>query len=313
MLNHNPVRAPLDLKHPRFSREGALFFTRGNRCDCLTRWPHLASFRKYSRPGAEWEPNAKAGNRVLAGFSVPNLYYSLHSGLLCDNEDGQALMPSLLEVGEHWRNHADRAQHACNRLNEQWQSAFEESVPPEDRIIASHFRRNAIAVLRLLTICPESRILAGENAAAFFEMACHFDRFMSDVSLRSEMLRLLRGPQRALFALRGLPASESARRLFRRMPAEEVSSSRLLILGRALAHPRIGRWLPQLKSINAHVAHLLRDPTVWPYLTPQYVSELSQSATGENETGGDPVIYSELRTNVTLALEQLRWFVSVQL
>jgi hypothetical protein len=163
-------------------------------------------------------------------------------------------------------------------------------------------------VLRLLTICPYAQVLARENPAAFFEMACHFDRFMSDYTLRSEMLRVLRGSQRALFALRGLPASESARRLFKRLPPADVSSSRLQTLGRALAHPRIGRWLPQLKFINALVADLLKDPAVWPYLTPHYVAELSPPTTGEDETGGDPVIYFNLRTDVALALERLRWF-----
>jgi hypothetical protein len=308
MLNHNPICSPLDLKWLRHSREGTLFFTRGNRCDCLTHWPHLASFRRYSRQGAEWEPNAKAGNRVLAGFSVPDLHYSLRSGLLCDNEDGQALMPSLLEVGDHWQNRAEREQHACVRLDAQWQSDFEKSVPPEYLIIAARFRRNAIAVLRLLTICSDAQVLARENPAAFFEMACHFDRFMSDYTLRSDMLHLLRNPPRAIFTLRGLPATETACRLFGRMPAGDVSSPRLQALGRALAHPGIGRWLPQLKTINAHVADLLGDLNVWPYLTPDYVAELSQTAPGRTHFSGDPGVHHELSTHVHMALKRLRWF-----
>jgi hypothetical protein len=64
---------------------------------------------------------------------------------LCDNEDGQALMPSLFEVGDHWQNRAEREQHACVRLDAQWQSDFEKSVPPEYLIIAARFRRNAMA------------------------------------------------------------------------------------------------------------------------------------------------------------------------
>ena len=212
---------------PRAAGNGFLSCTGKHRSFGLTRWPELASFESYTYDGAEWRPDAKAANRVFAAYLVPPLRYRLRAGQLCEAETGQGVMAELLG------DNTDDVEHqAFCRVDAQW-GAFEAAIPHEASQVASRFRRTPVAILRLLAVVPEAAVLAEANPAVFFELACHFDAPASRPELRDDMLRLLRGPQRDILALRGLAASESARRLFRKLPPEDVCTPRLRTLGRA--------------------------------------------------------------------------------
>ena len=303
MLNlHFRTGHRLDAASPRVSRAGFLFYTRGRQTDCLTPWPELASYRRHAFVGPEWQPCAQAADRVFAAYCVPEQAdYGLASGRLCEAETGQSLMTELLT------ERADREQEVFARVRHQWW-AFERLIPPSANQIVARFRRRPIALLRLLAVCPEAAALAEENAAVFFELACHFDRPATDHTLRDEILRRLHGPQRDILHLRGLAATEAARRLFRKLPARDVCSRRLHLLGRALADPKVGRWLPHFDPLNRHVAAVLEDEALWPYLSGQLVNELLRGACFFRGFGQDGISDFWIDGVTTDNLRRLRWF-----
>ena len=302
MLNlHFRTGHRLDAKSPRVSRAGFLFYTRGQRTDCLTVWPELASYKR-AAVGLAWEPCAQSADRVFAGYCVPEQAdFQFSQGMVCEAESGQALFTELLT------DPADREQQVFARLRRQWRP-FENSIPPNAYAVAARFRRHPIALLRLLAACPESAGLADENPAAFFELACHFDHPATDPSLRPEILRFLHGPQREIFQLRGLPITEAARKLFRRLPAQDVCSRRLAVLGRALGDPKIGRWLPHFDPVNRHLADLLADETLWPYLSSQLVNELMRGACFDHGLGHEEIGDFWIRWTADDNLQRLRWY-----
>ena len=287
---------------PRAAGNGFLSCTGKHRSFGLTRWPELASFESYTYDGAEWRPDAKAANRVFAAYLVPPLRYRLRAGQLCEAETGQGVMAELLG------DNTDDVEHqAFCRVDAQW-GAFEAAIPHEASQVASRFRRTPVAILRLLAVVPEAAVLAEANPAVFFELACHFDAPASRPELRDDMLRLLRGPQRDILALRGLAASESARRLFRKLPPEDVCTPRLRTLGRALAHPTVGRWLVHFDLLDRHVADLLADETLWPYVSGQLLADLHRIAKfGEDEALSD-LSGRWVSWLMRDSLRRLRWF-----
>jgi hypothetical protein len=262
----------------------------------------LASFERHTYEGAVWRREAKAADRVFAAYRVPALRYQLYDGQLCDAHSGQGVMAELL--GD---NSDDVAQQAFCRVDAQW-GAFEASIPHEACAVATRFRRNPFAILRLLAVVPEATVLAEANPAVFFELACHFDAPASRPELRDEMLRLLRGPQRDILALRGRAASESARRLFRKLPPEDVCTRRLRALGRALDHTAVGRWLVHFAPLDRHVADLLADETLWPYVSGQLLADLHRIAKfGEAEELSD-LLGRWVSWLMPESLRRLRWF-----
>ncbi len=308
MLNLGRLDRRYTLRHPRYSRAGVLFCTRGRETFCLTGWPHLASFSQRGYLAREWLPDTRAAARIYTAFCVTELPYRYWTqSLLCEAESGQAVIAEFLDTGNSRRSKRGAHELALSRLAAQW-ATFEETVPPEFCAIAARFRRNPIALLRLLAVCPEAAVLAQENAAVFFELACHFDRPCTSPSLRPEILRFLRGPQADILALRGLPATESARRLFRRIPAEEICSTHLQALGRALLDPAIGRWLTHFTPLTSHIAVLLREESLWPYLTPQLVGDLLTKAIRNASLEDDFLNYLCPRWAVKDTLKRLRWF-----
>jgi hypothetical protein len=282
MLNRSLRFDRLNAGLPRTSRAGILSCTRGFRSYRLTRWPELASAQKYAFDGAVWEPDARAANQVFAAYRVPKLRYGLRDGLLCEMETGQGVMPGLLCDATD-----EVDQQAFCRVDEQWRE-FEKAIPKKIGAVAMRFRRNPIAILRLLAVVPEAAVLAEENPAVFFELACHFDAPTSRPGLRDDMLRMLRGPQRDILARRGLAASESARKFFRKLPPEDVCTRRLRTLGRALSYPPVARWLRHFAPLDRHAADLLEDETLWPYVSGHLLADLHRIAeVGEDEELSD--------------------------
>lgn len=271
-LNHSFRHDRLVAGAPRAAGPGFLVCTRRFGAYRLTRWPELASFEKGFYEGAEWCPDAKAANRVFAAFRVPELRYRLREGHLYEADTGQGVMPELFGVDSD-----DVAQQAFCRVDAQWR-AFEAAIPREVCAVATRFRRNPVAILRLLAVVPEAAVLAEENPAVFFELACHFDAPASRPELRDDMLRLLRGPQRDILALRDLAATVSARLLFRKLPPEDVCTRRLRTLGRALNYPPVALWLRHFAPLDRHTADLLADETLWPYVSGQLLADFYRIA-----------------------------------
>jgi|GEM_PF-5887836 len=281
-LNHSFRNDRLVAGAPRAAGPGFLACTRRFGAYRLTRWPELASFEKGFYEGAEWCPDAKAADRVFAAYRVPELRYRLREGHLYEADTGQGVMPELFGVDSD-----DVAQQVFCRVDAQWRE-FEAAIPREACAVATRFRRNPVAILRLLAVVPEAAVLAEANPAVFFELACHFDAPASRPELREDMLRLLRGPQRDILALRGLTASEPARRLCRKLPPEDVCTRRLRTLGRALGYPPVARWLRHFAPLDRHVADLLADETLWPYVSGQLLADLHRIAKfGEDEELSD--------------------------
>ena len=273
MLNLRRSYDCLPPVHPRRSRDGALFYIRGQSMFALTGLPELTSFSRHY--GGAWRPDRLAAARVFDAYCVNKLALRAEDGLLLESATRQVVMPEMMATGSRSYDRTAANEVAFCRIDEQWRRDFERTVPPESLAIALRFRRNPVALLRFLAVCPEAAELAGSNAAVFFELACHFDRPARDPSLRPEALRLIRRSQRELLAMRGLAASESARRFFAKMPAEDICSHRLHSLGRALGDRSISRWLPHLPA-NRHVAQFVSATEVWPYLTPQLLFDVLQ-------------------------------------
>ena len=302
MLNRSIRFDRLNAALPRASRAGFLSCTRGFRSYRLTPWPELASFQRSSFDGAEWEPDARAANQVFAAYRVPALRYRLRDGLLWDADTGQGVMSVMLGDA------ADEiAQQAFCRVDAQW-GAFEAAIPREACAVATRFRRNPVAILRLLAVVPEAAALAEANPAVFFELACHFDAPASRPELRDDMLRLIRGPQRDILTLRGLAATESARRLFRKLPPEDVCTPRLHTLGRALSHPSVARWLRHFAPLDRHVADLLADETLWPYISGQLLADLHRTAKFGEDEELSAVAGRWVSWLMPESLRRLRWF-----
>lgn len=291
-------------RNPRFSRQGVYFSKVGRETFALTAWPDLASFRNSGWHGSTWEPDRQAGNRVYAAFHVANPNYHFWGDTLCEAATGQVVIPSFLTAGDALASESELAAQAASHVHTQWQH-FIATIPPHLYAIACHFIHNRIAVLRLLAVCSEAATLADKNPSVFFELCCHFDRSTSPKSLRPQILELLRGPQSEILALRGLPTSESARRLFCKLPKSHICSPHLRNLGRALVDKNIGRWLPHINPLTSHVAHLLSDSRVWAYLTPQLTASLAQCG-GYDEDPDVAEIFQRLK--IRDALQQLRWF-----
>jgi hypothetical protein len=302
MLNRSLRFDRLNAGLPRTSRAGILSCTRGFRSYRLTRWPALASAQKSAFDGAAWEPDARAANQVFAAYRVPKLRYGLRDGLLCEMDTGQGVMLGLFSDATD-----EVEQQAFCRVDEQWRE-FEKAIPNKIGAVAMRFRRNPIAILRLLAVVPEAAVLAQENPAVFFELACHFDAPSSRPELRDDMLRLLRGPQRDILALRGLAATESARRLFRKLPPEDVCTRRLRTLGRALSYQPLARWLRHFAPLDRHAADLLEDETLWPYMSGQLLADLHRIAeVGEDEELSD-LAGCWVSWLMPESLGRLRWF-----
>ena len=239
---------------------------------------------------------------MFAAYRVPALRYRLRDGLLWDADTGQGVM--FVMLGDA----ADEiAQQAFCRVDAQW-GAFEAAIPREACAVATRFRRNPVAILRLLAVVPEAAALAEANPAVFFELACHFDAPASRPELRDDMLRLIRGPQRDILTLRGLAATESARRLFRKLPPEDVCTPRLHTLGRALSHPSVARWLRHFAPLDRHVADLLADETLWPYISGQLLADLHRTAKFGEDEALSAVAGRWVSWLMPESLRRLRWF-----
>jgi hypothetical protein len=291
-------------RNPRFSRQGVYFSKVGRETFALTAWPDLASFRNSGWHGSTWEPDRQAGNRVYAAFHVAKPSYHFWADTLCEAATGQVVIPSFLTTGEARATESELAAQAASHVHTQWQH-FIATIPPALYATAFPFLHNRLAVLRLLAVCPEAKTLADENPSVFFELCCHFDRSISPKALRPQILEMLRGPQSDILAVRGLPNSESARRLFRKLPKAHICSPHLLNLGRALADKAIGKWLPHITPPSSHIAHLLSDSSLWPYLTPQLTTDLVKPCGYEE----DPEVAEIFqRFAIRDALKQLRWF-----
>lgn len=302
MLNHSFRNDSLVAGAPRAAGPGFLVCTRRFGAYRLTRWPELASFEKGFYEGAEWCPDARAANRVFAAYRVPALRYQLREGQLYEADTGQGVMPELFGVDSD-----DVAQQAFCRVDAQWRE-FETAIPREVCAVATRFRRNPVAILRLLAVVPEAAVLARENPAVFFELACLCDAPASRPELRDEMLRLLRGPQRDILALRGLAATKSARRMLRKLPPEEVCTPRLRTLGRALSYPPVARWLRHFTPLDRHAADLLADESLWPYVSGHLLQDLHRVAKfGEDEALSD-LAGRWVSWLMPESLRRLRWF-----
>lgn len=270
-----PSLTRYDLRHSRYYKNRTLFFRRKNETYALTAWPELASFRSAEGTEDTWLPDVMAGNYTFDACQIGFVKYSVWKGSLCEFDTKQLLIPSVLCTGSELSNYFEAGDQIVSRIHEQWLQ-FSASIPPEIKLVVQQFRCNRLALYRMLSECPEALTLAKENPSVFFELGCHFYHRQSKGNNREEVLRLLRGPQRAILALRGLPASESARRFFRRLPPDHISSYYLQILGRALTDKRMGRWLTHITPLSSHVALLLVDHSLWKYLNPQLVHQITK-------------------------------------
>ena len=275
MFNSYPSLTRYDLRYSRFHKNRTLFFRRENTTYVLTEWPELASFRSAEGSEDHWVPDFMAGNYTFDACQISFVKYYVWKGCLCEFNTDQVLIPSVLCTGNKLSNYFEANDQIASRIHEQWLQ-FSSSIPAEIKLVVQEFRCNRLSLYRMLSECPEALTLAKENPSVFFELGCHFYHRQSKGNNRQEVLRLLRGPQRAILALRGLPASESARRFFRKLPPDHISSYYLKVLGRALMDKRLGRWLTHITPLSSHIALLLVDYTKWKYLTPQLVHELAK-------------------------------------
>ena len=236
---------------------------------------------------------------------MPDIRLRAEGSLIIDTKTDQVEMPDILATDNGSRDYLALA--IC-RIDQQWRRDFESTVPREFLSIVEPFKRNPVAMLRLLTVCPDAEELAHSNPALFYEVASHFDQAKTMPELKPHILSLLRRPQTEILAMRGLLATNCARQFFAKMSPADVCSSRLKIFSHALKSRQISRWLTHLQP-DRHTAKLLSVSSVWSYLTPQLVMNLNHFPKCERELAYLPK-FPEWKRNWDIedALRRLKWF-----
>lgn len=271
-MNPNLRRDSFSTEWVRLSVNDTLYVFTKRAGFCLDGWPTLAS---YARKGWNpWYPDPRAADRVFSAYQVADAPLSPWLGLWCE-ASGQSVMPDI------FANLLELVQFADSRLNAQWK-VFEGKIPADLATVIQRFGHGIAAMLRLLAVCPEGSVLAHENAAVFYALAHHFNRAATDYSLRPELLRLLRGPQRAILERCGLVSTESARQVFRKLDSKAVNIEVVSGLNQALADPVFSQWVPQA-PLHSHVLKLFRLRWPRPYLTLRLVEEIAYAGGKESD------------------------------
>ncbi len=304
MIRHFQAKRLSLSEHVLVTTHGAITVLGPKNSYLLGPWPELASQKRYE--GGPWRASVRAGEQVLSIFDStaamlvqerrrradrpiltgPSPWLvPLHGDFWAERKTGQALL--------HWES-AWPAEQAYALLYVQSRE-FQAIIPGAIRTVAKQFSSERLAVLRLLSACPSAVELARGNPAVFYALATMLNRSSASAVPRSSAYALLNRPQTEILNCSGLPATNSARRLFGKIPSPEVSLPLMRSLGRALATPGFGRCLPHLPCLSPALLRILGDESLWGFLTPALINEyLAHHGSRSSAWGESNELYLQL-------------------
>ncbi len=181
-----------------------------------------------------------------------------------------------------------RIWHACecrNWAERRKDAAFWAPVPVAIRDAVSQYTYGRWRMLTLLTCCPQALDLHQSNPALLFALA-HQDQFRQSPvrNLYRAVRRLVGEKQKKILGWLGFPATEAARKLFRKIPAGEVSVDGLRYLRELLSNPRLARMASHLPRLCEDLIRIFIMPELLATIPMKLLFELSTSEFDEAHT-----------------------------
>jgi hypothetical protein len=282
-------------------------------------WPDLASEER--RGKGCWRLSTFAGEQILRAFTystqpwVPD-WRQLRALGNPDRWRDWSCPPYVYWSGEYWAERAtgqgilplgmvpqkDLVRACCYTQSK----TFQRSIPPPWRCLVKRYPDKHLALLRLLSVCPESAQLAEAHPAVFYLLACVVEEPSARLIDRRVVQTLLRGPQIEILKRAGLPAQESVRRFLRKVPSSLVCLPSLKLLSRALVAAPFGRALRHVRVVTPKFLSLLEEEEFWPLLAPSFVGEIAKAGFAEDPHSPEREMMLQLRFLTTHWVEKGR-------
>ncbi len=235
-------------------KEGKLYCYGRQAAIIVGTWPELKAVKR-SAPSATWCPC----------WPIFRLIYPYRPSASTSTKKRGSAEQLSLSLG--MRVHID--------LAEQRKRAFDSyrfSFPKDIARAVERFQSEQWSLLHLLRGEPEAIDLLRNNPALAYLLA---QEFIGEYRGEKEWPRFDGFKQRTLARRLGFPATESAVKILKKVPAESVSPPRLKRLRAAMAVPESQKLFSHLKVVNAGVIELVCDGQLRELCTPRLLEEVS--------------------------------------
>lgn len=201
--------------------------------------------------------------------------------------------PCAIGFNDSRSHHCQRHENDCQRAHDPWLLWCAE-IPSEVRTAIAPYHERYWHLLSLAARCGEPALdLMRSNPALAWALASSwvFRAKPVQAPMRSAR-RLLHGgaSQRRILAWLDFPATDSARRLLRKLDHRSIKVSALLNLRDGMRDPETMKRLRHLPTLNHGVIRLACDRSLRPWVTPQLLLDVALAGTRQDyiqSTGHD--------------------------
>ena len=264
-------------------------------------WPDPRAWVKTSRKG--WHHDRKKADKFFSSWLFPE------SG----RPPSESPDPSTVECPDYL-NHGDltdeeRAQRWASHRKaviREWKEKhqladFFDRIPPEIRHALLQYSDRKWHLLNLFARCPGAFDLHVSNPALFYALASHWVFHKPAVRQPMRAARsLVRKKQKDIQRWLGFPATESARKILRRIPRMALSVENLLYLRDTLHDPERAKILAHLPRINAGALRLINDRRLMDHLAPRVIEEVGNDPENDDYANTYRMLIDLFRMNQQL-------------
>lgn len=264
----------------------------------LKGWPDPRAWVKSPRKG--WRHGRKDADQLFSAF------------LFQDHERPPVEKPDLdlVELPEYLEPHLmseeerektlsfHRWLHMVGWKEKHLLADFFDQIPVSIRTELMYYSTRKWHVMNLMARCPGAFDLHFSNPALCYALASNWVFHTPGVKQPMRAARsLIRKKQKEALRWLGFPASESARRILRKIDSKALSVESLLYLRQTLTDPGKAKILAHLPRINTGALRLINDVYRYPLLSPRLIEEAAIDREQDEEPYAFLMLQDALRMN----------------